>query len=65
MVSEYRYKVTTLSAGGKRSQYTLTLQTDNLYEATQRARDIFEGHYTTDLVVDVYCQNAIIKDAKE
>lgn len=58
IVSEYRYNITTLSVNGVRKSYTLTLDTDSLYEATQRARDVFEGHYTTDIVIDVYCKNA-------
>ena len=50
---EYRYKVTTLTVGGKKETYTLELQTYNLYEATTRARDIFESYPYTKLVIEV------------
>lgn len=57
IVSEYRYKVTTLSVGGQRKTYTLTLQDDNLHKATLRAREVFESSYSSEIVVDVYCNN--------
>jgi len=65
VVSEYRYNVTTLTLGGVRKSYTLTLQTNNLHEATQRAREVFEGYHSSALVVDVYCKNAEVVGEKK
>ena len=64
-MKEYRYTVITLSIGGIRKKYILELQTDDLYEATTRARDIFESYRSSSIVVEVYCRGEKIKGAIE
>ncbi len=58
------YRITTLTISGQRNTYTLELEIDNLYEATLRARDIFESYPHTKIVVDVECTSGDVRGSK-